>query len=258
MVTERKTKKAKKSEARAKRTSQVSPVEDKNNDMKPSLSYRLNDALEKVELKESQQKFFDTILKNEITFCQGPAGTSKTFTTCYAAIKLLAHNRIKKIVFCKPASQVKSEAIGFIPGSISDKLAPIVESYRYNIEKIVGKELLEILEKENIIEYKPLAFMRGISADYAFMVLDESQNADYHSLILFITRMGHNSKSVLMGDVSQYDIDRKSVKFPDFVKMFEKIKGVGVHYYTNADIVRNKILIEITEIYEKWKFDNNL
>lgn len=255
MAVEKKSKRAKAdSESKRSRTSAVT----KNDEIKPSASKLILDCLDHIKLNEAQQRFSSTIIENKITFCQGPAGTSKTYTALYTALKLLAHNRVKKIILFKPAQQVKSEELGFIPGDIAAKLLPIVASYRCNLIEILGEKLVEQFERDKIIEYAPLAFARGITMHETCALLDESQNADYSSLILFITRMGRNSKSILMGDVSQYDIAKKAVKFPEFIDMFKQVKFVGTHYYTNADIVREEILIEIVDIYEKWKLKNNL
>lgn len=91
-----------------------------------------------------------------------------------------------------------------------------------------------------------------------FMILDEAQNAQWHALILFITRMGKNSKVLVTGDISQYDIAKDKVSFHKFIKIFSKVIGVGVHEFTSNDIVRAKILQEIVDIYDKWKDENNL
>jgi phosphate starvation-inducible PhoH-like protein len=133
-----------------------------------------------------------------------------------------------------------------------------MESYRTNLEKIVGWDNLIKLEGDGLIEFRPLAYMRGATFDNCLMVLDEAQNADFRQLMLFITRMGKNSKVLICGDVSQYDISRDKVALPKFIEMMDGIKGMGIHTFGDSDIVRNKILIEITERYEKWKTNNKV
>ena len=213
--------------------------------------------LKGVQLKPSQQDYHNTILKNDITFCSGPAGTSKTFTACYSALHLLATNQIKSIILCKPI-QESGEKLGFLPGDIADKIDPYMQSYISNFKKIVGNELTESLIHHGLIEFKPLAFMRGDTFDDAFMILDEAQNAQWHALILFITRMGKNSKVLVTGDISQYDIAKDKVSFHKFIKIFNRVNGVGVHEFTSKDIVRAKILQDIVDIYDKWKDETNL
>lgn len=198
------------------------------------------------------------IEENKISFVQGPAGTAKTFVECYAALKMLASNTVRKIILSKPSVAAKGEELGFVPGDLAMKTAVMMESYRDNLLTLLGDKLLMELEAEELIVYKPLTYLRGVNFKRVFACLDEAQNTDYRSLILFITRYGKGSRMVISGDVSQYDIQKQSVKLHTFAKMLENIEGVGNYAFTNADIVREPILIQITETYEKWKFDNHL
>ena len=99
--------------------------------------------------------------------------------------------------------------------------------------------------------------MRGITFRNSIMILDEAQNSDFRQLMLFITRMFKSSKVVIAGDVSQYDIAKNKVALPSFIDMIKDVKGVGIFEFKKEDIVRDKILIEITDKYEKWKEENS-
>jgi phosphate starvation-inducible PhoH-like protein len=212
--------------------------------------------LRQVTLKPSQQKYLNQILSNEITFCYGPAGTSKTFTACLAALNLYISGKIKKIILSKPI-QESGERLGFLPGEIKDKIDPFMESYRSNLVKILhDPNLVNWLEGAGVIEFRPLAYMRGATFDNCLMILDEAQNADFKQLMLFLTRMGKDSKTLICGDVSQYDINKSKVALPDFIKLMTGINGIGIHQFGDEDIVRNRILVQITERYEKWKDEN--
>ena len=208
-----------------------------------------------VQLKPSQDNYYNTILKNDITFCSGPAGTSKTFTACFTALDLLVTKKISKIILCKPI-QESGEKLGFLPGDIADKIDPFMQSYISNFKKIIGNELTESLMSSGVVEFKPLAYMRGDTFDDAFMVLDEAQNATFKQLMLFVTRMGKKSKVLVTGDVSQYDIPKNNVGLPGFVKLMEGVRGVGHHQFVEADIVRAKILQDVVNRYDKWRVDN--
>ena len=208
-----------------------------------------------VQLKPSQYDYFEKIKKNEITFCSGPAGTSKTFTACYTSLWLLATKGVSKIILCKPI-QESGEKLGFLPGDIADKVDPYMQSYISNFKKIVGDELTEGLISSGAIEFKPLAFMRGDTFDDAFMILDEAQNASFKQLMLFTTRMGKNSKVLVTGDISQYDIPKASAGLPGFMQLMSGIRGTGAHVFENKDIVRAKILQDVVDRYDKWRVEN--
>jgi phosphate starvation-inducible PhoH-like protein len=209
--------------------------------------------LRHVTLKASQEQYMQKIMSNEITFCYGPAGTSKTFTACLAALKLYVDGKIKRIILSKPI-QESGEKLGFLPGDVKDKIDPFMESYRSNLVKLLHDPgHVGWLEAVKIIEFRPLAYMRGATFDDCLMILDEAQNADFKQLMLFVTRMGRGSKVLICGDVSQYDIAKSRVALPDFIDLLKGVKGLGIHQFTEEDIVRNKILIEITDRYEKWK-----
>jgi phosphate starvation-inducible PhoH-like protein len=212
--------------------------------------------LRTVNLKPSQESYCQKIITNDITFCYGPAGTSKTFTACLAALKLYMSGKIKKIILSKPI-QESGEKLGFLPGEIKDKIDPFMESYRSNLVKLLhDPNSVGWLEAMGVIEFRPLAYMRGATFDNCLMILDEAQNADFKQLMLFITRMGKDSKVLICGDVSQYDIAKSKVALPEFIKLLEGINNLGIHTFKDEDIVRNKILIQITERYEKWKSEN--
>jgi phosphate starvation-inducible PhoH-like protein len=190
-----------------------------------------------------------------VTFCHGPAGTSKTFTTIYAALQLLAEGKIGQIILTKPL-QESGEKLGFLPGSVEEKIMPYMESYRDSLNIIIGKQTADWLIGTEVIKYEPLAYMRGRTFHNCIMILDEAQNADFRQLMLFISRMGKGSRVVVSGDVSQYDIEKNKVALPNFVKLLSGIKGISSFEFKKEDIMRDEILIEITERYDKWKSEN--
>lgn len=228
-----------------------------------------------ISLTENQHKLYTGIRNNTLTICQGPAGTAKTFVACYSAIGLLADKKIERIILTKPI-QESGENLGFLPGTIEEKTDPYMQSYFMTFQKIVGKQPFEFMKSIGEIVVEPIAYMRGTTYDNCIMLLDESQNCNMHQLMLWSTRLGKNSKAVMMGDISQYDIKKKDSKFLDFISLAtgeyefkedgtksqqnysKKLDDVYSHTFGIEDIVRNKFLINLVDRYEKYKFQNNI
>lgn len=217
-----------------------------------SLKKHIEESLKRVQLRQSQQQYVNKVNENQIIFCHGPAGTSKTFTACYIGLKMFSEKQIKRLVLCRPMVE-SSEKLGFLPGALEEKISPYLKSYKSNIEKIIGKEMTELMFEKNLITFEPLAYMRGDTYDDALMILDEAQNAEMKSLMLFITRMGKSSKAIVAGDINQFDIQRNKVSMPKFYDIIKTVRGVGEHVFTEKDIVRAKILIDIVKKYDAWK-----
>ena len=205
-----------------------------------------------VHLSEKQQGLYKGIRNNTLTVVHGPAGTSKTYTTCYAALALLADKKIEKIIITKPI-QESGENLGFLPGSMEDKLHPYKQSYYTTFCKILGKATVDFLFSTEEIMFEPLAYMRGSTYDNCIMLLDECQNASIKQLMLWITRLGKDSRAVMMGDTSQYDVRKKDSGYNDFIKMVEGMDELCLFEFNNADIVRNKFLIQIADRYDKYR-----
>jgi len=212
-----------------------------------------------IKFTDSQLKFFRSINDNFLTICTGPAGTAKTFVACYAALDLIKKGEQKRIILARPAVE-SGENLGFLPGSVDEKIAPYMEGYTSNMEKILkSKEKIKLMIDKKIIDMQPLAFMRSRTFDDSILILDEAQNADLRQIMLVVTRMGQNSKIIICGDITQWDIKNRK---KDLLTFSEKIaSGVAnctSFEFTREDIVRNPILVELTDKYEKYKEENKL
>lgn len=218
---------------------------------------RTNSGYEKyVQLTEKQMEFSKIIEDNQIIICTGPAGTAKTFVTMYTSLKLISMGEYETVITTKPI-QESGEKLGFLPGDINEKISPYMESFVLTLEKIIGKQDTKLLVEKGVVEARPLAYMRGSTFDRSIMILDEAQNCDLRQLILFVTRMGETSKIIICGDVEQSDIGKSQSGLLDFIGILKNIKGTANFTFGREDIVRSKILIEITDSYNKWKMKNN-
>ena len=208
-----------------------------------------------VVLTEKQTTLFKNIRNNTLTIVHGPAGTSKTFTSCYTALSMLADKKISQIIITKPNVE-SGPSLGLLPGTIEEKLDPYKQSYYTNFCKILDKSIIDLLFATEEIKFEPLSYMRGSTYDDCLMMLDECQNASLSNLMLWSTRLGNNSKSVMMGDTSQYDVKRKDSGYSDFIRMTDGMEELCSFKFENADIVRNKFLIELTNRYDKFRYEN--
>ena len=223
---------------------------------------RKKNSLSKVEFQKSnvqltpkQNDLYKGIRNNILTVVHGPAGTSKTFSTCYTALALLADKKIERIIITKPI-QESGENLGFLPGSMEDKLHPYRQSYYNSFCKIIGRQNTDFLFASEEIIFEPLAYMRGSTYDNAIMLLDECKNASIKQLMLWVTRLGKDSKAVMMGDTSQYDVRKKDSGYNDFIKLVDGMSDMNMFEFKNEDIVRNKFLIEIANRYDKYRSEN--
>ena len=198
-----------------------------------------------IRLRPGQRDYVETISKNDITFCYGPAGTSKTFTACYTALQMLQNKEIKEIILCKPIQEA-GEKLGHLPGGIEDKVDPYMKSYKSNLVKIIGNELTETLFEKKIIRFEPLAYMRGITLTDKIVILDESQNAQPSQLKTFLTRIGNGSKFVVTGDLMQSDIKMQN-GLDDAIRRLSGVEGLGLCQFELKDVVRHKIVAGIID-----------
>ena len=198
-------------------------------------------------LTENQKVLYESIRDKEITIVSGSPGTGKTFLSLYSALRQLGQ-KYKKIILVKSVTTLPSEEIGFLKGSLNDKMEPFMMSFTKNIEKLVGERVTEQLFKDKILEVLPLAYIRGLSIDDSIVIIDETQNTDLHTFKSIITRIGTNSKYIFLGDSEQ--IDRKDKESSSLIKVMNLFKDsdqVGTVQFTDEDCVRNPIIPYLLE-----------
>mgnify|MGYP002001222048 FL=1 len=200
---------------------------------------------------DGQIRYCKTVNNNDVVFCNGPAGTGKTFLAVCFAISALEHNLIDKIVLCRPAVEA-GENLGFLPGDLKDKvdpyLAPLYDALNILYDE---KKLFKLLETK-IIEIVPLAYMRGRTLDNSFMILDEAQNSTITQMKMFLTRLGVGSKSIITGDVTQIDLQsKKESGLVQVAKVLKGIKGIGFANLNQNDVVRHPLVKKIIAAYDR-------
>ena len=191
---------------------------------------------------DKQQEFIDLIESREIIIATGPAGTGKTYVTLATALNLLSAG-YKKVILVKSVTTIPGEEIGFLKGGMEQKMEPFIMSYVWNIDKICGDFSAQRLMDAKIIEVLPLAFIRGLSIDNSIVIIDEAQNIDNHTFKTMMTRIGENSKYILLGDTEQIDRRKKSEScLQSVIEIFKDSDIVGVIDFKDEDCVRNPII----------------
>lgn len=205
---------------------------------------------------ESQKKLIQSIKKNEITVCAGPAGTGKTFVALALALSLLRKdgNRFKTIYLVKSVTTLKNEEVGFIKGDLKDKIDPAMLSFYINIEKLVLKNTFTGLIAQDIIRPFPLAYIRGVSLDDCIIIADEMQNVTFDNSRTLLTRIGSNCKMIVLGDINQVDMKNKSESSLDvLLNMFDDVDKMGVIRMSEEDKnIRNPLINVIEEKYKEY------
>ena len=205
---------------------------------------------------ENQKKLINSIKNNEITICAGKAGTGKTFVALAIALGLLrkAGNRFKKIYFVKSVTTLKGEEIGYLKGDMKEKIDPFMWSFYIAMEKIILESSKKILIEKDIIRPFPLAYMRGVSLDDCIIIADEMQNVSIENSLTLMTRIGSNSKLILLGDMNQIDMKNKyESSLVVILNMFADTHNIGTIMMSQEDTnVRNPLITVIEEKYAEY------
>lgn len=199
-----------------------------------------------------QKRYIDQIRNNTIVLGIGPAGTGKTYLAVAMAVKAFRERSIKKIILTRPAVEA-GEKLGFLPGDMQDKVDPYLRPLYDALFDMFGAESFARYMEKGIIEVAPLAYMRGRTLDDAFIILDEAQNTTSEQIKMFLTRLGNESRMVITGDITQIDLpEAKKSGLVEAIKVLKGIEDISVHYFTEKDVVRHKLVQYIIKAYEKF------
>ncbi|MEA3495914.1 MAG: PhoH family protein [Bacteroidota bacterium] len=202
---------------------------------------------------ETQYKLIKEIIKNDIVFAVGPAGTGKTYTAVALAVKALKNKTVKRIILTRPAVEA-GENLGFLPGDLREKVDPYLRPLYDALDDMLSEEKVKTYIERRIIEIAPLAFMRGRTLDDAFVILDEAQNCSQMQLKMFLTRMGPTAKFVVTGDLTQIDLPKSQKSgLLHAIQLLKNVKRISVLEFDIKDVTRHKIVKDIINAYSKEK-----
>lgn len=196
-----------------------------------------------------QRVYVDAIAKNEVVICKGPAGSGKTFLGVAMAVLALRNRTVSRIILTRPAVEA-GEKLGYLPGDIEEKVDPYMRPIYDALLELMGRENFERNLDRGIIEVSPLAYMRGRNLDDSFILLDEAQNTTIEQMMMFLTRMGMNSRVCVCGDTTQIDLPFGYKNgLDDAMNILKDIKGITTVSLQEADIVRNPLVQKIIMAY---------
>jgi len=197
-----------------------------------------------------QKAYVDAIRDNDIVFGMGPAGTGKTYLAMAMAMSELLKHEVKRIILARPAVEA-GERLGFLPGDMMEKVNPYLRPLYDALHDMLEPDRVEQMLGRGQIEVAPLAFMRGRTLNSSFVILDEAQNATSEQMMMFLTRLGFDSKAVVTGDITQTDLPAGAVSgLAEAGQLLRGIRGIGLVQFTERDVVRHPLVQKIIKAYE--------
>ncbi|MGB1682685.1 MAG: PhoH family protein [Arenicellales bacterium] len=198
----------------------------------------------------NQKEYLRNILRHDINFGVGPAGTGKTYLAVACAVQALAEEKVERIILVRPAVEA-GERLGFLPGDIGQKVDPYLRPLYDALYEMLGSERVGRLIERHVIELAPLAYMRGRTLGNAFVILDEAQNTTDAQMKMFLTRLGFGSQAVITGDPSQVDLPGNVRSgLVHAVSLLGSVDGVSITRFTGQDVVRHPLVQKVIEAYD--------
>lgn len=198
-----------------------------------------------------QKAYVDAIDENTIVFGIGPAGTGKTYLAMAKAVQALQRKEVSRIILTRPAVEA-GERLGYLPGSLTDKIDPYLRPLYDALNEMMDPEVVPKLLAAGTIEVAPLAYMRGRTLNEAFIVLDEAQNTTPEQMKMFLTRLGHGSKMVVTGDITQIDLPVGSSGLQMVTRVLDDIDEIFFAVLTSDDVVRHNLVGRIVDAYTRF------
>jgi len=198
-----------------------------------------------------QKKYVEAIRNHDVTIGVGPAGTGKTYLAMAMAVAALKEEKVSRIILTRPAVEA-GEALGFLPGDLFEKIKPYLRPLHDALYDMLPVEEIQRDTERGTIEIAPLAYMRGRTLNSAFIVLDEAQNSTAEQMLMFLTRLGHGSKAVITGDLTQIDLPpHKHSGLVEACRVLHHVEGIAILEFQKRDVVRHPLVQKIIAAYEE-------
>lgn len=198
-----------------------------------------------------QKAYVDAIEENTIVFGIGPAGTGKTYLAMAKAVQALQRKEVSRIILTRPAVEA-GERLGFLPGSLTDKIDPYLRPLYDALNEMLDPELVPKLMASGTIEVAPLAYMRGRTLNDSFVVLDEAQNTTPEQMKMFLTRLGFGTRMVVTGDITQVDLPQGTSGLRLVTRVLNDIDDIHFATLTSDDVVRHTLVGRIVDAYTEF------
>lgn len=229
-------------------------ISDKNKVDKDTILHGVSGRAIKVRTK-NQREMVSSMLKNDMLFAVGPAGTGKTYTAVAIAVKALKNREVRRIILTRPAVEA-GENLGFLPGDLKEKLDPYMQPLYDALRDMIPFEKLESYIEKGVIQIAPLAFMRGRTLDECYVILDEAQNTTHNQMKMFLTRMGKNAKFIITGDPGQIDLPKKQVSgLKEAILALQNITGITIIHLDEKDVMRHSLVKKIVTAFKSIESD---
>ncbi|MEY3657602.1 MAG: hypothetical protein RL425_363 [Pseudomonadota bacterium] len=198
----------------------------------------------------TQIRYMEALVRNDVIFALGPAGTGKTYLAVAQAVSQLISGSVDRLILSRPAVEA-GERLGFLPGDMKEKVDPYLRPLYDALYDCLPAEQVERRIASGEIEIAPIAFMRGRTLADSFIILDEAQNTTPAQMKMFLTRFGMNSRMVICGDPRQVDLpDPSKSGLADAVARLEGVESIATVRFNVGDVVRHPIVGRIVEAYE--------
>jgi phosphate starvation-inducible protein PhoH and related proteins len=198
-------------------------------------------------MSPAQQQFMDAIDSQSVVLALGPAGTGKTYLAIAKAVEALEAGKVQRIVLSRPAVEA-GESLGFLPGDLTEKLAPYLRPLYDALTERLGTKRLKQMLADGIIEIAPVAYMRGRTLSECFVVIDEAQNCTYTQIKMLLTRLGWRSTMVLTGDPDQTDLLPGISGLAEIAEKLERLPDIPVVRLAEGDIVRHPMVASMLTV----------